>query len=399
MKKLTIYDRRERALVGAADAVLRGGSALLRPFRHRTRPPSPRRILLLRLERIGDLVMALPAIRDVRASAPNAAIDLVVGSWNLSIARALPYVDCVETLDAGWLVRGASGGGLPGMARAARRWRLQKYDVAVNFEPDIRSNVLVAASGAAWTAGWKSGGGGALLDVGLDYDTSVHTTENARRLVSTVFGGSPQPSAAPVITIPDAVRRAVAARLRLRAAGPLVGIHVSGGRLVKQWEPARFAEVARQLVEHRNATIVLTGGPSDRAMVDEVKSALPPDRVVDVAGEVDLLELAALLAQLDLIITGDTGPMHVAAAVGTPVVAVFGPSDPVRYAPSGPADRIVRAGLHCSPCNRIRLPPAHCVGHIPECLSSVTAAQVYEAALSSLDDSAGHRRHSNHATA
>lgn len=91
--------------------------------------------------------------------------------------------------------------------------------------------------------------------------------------------------------------------------------------------------------------------------------------------------------------------MHIAAAVGTPVVAVFGPSDPARYAPSGPADRIVRAGLPCSPCNRIRLPPAHCVGHIPDCLSSVPAAQVYGAALSSLDASAGQRRHPNHATA
>jgi ADP-heptose:LPS heptosyltransferase len=399
MPPLSIYDRRERAIVGAADLVLGAVAAVARPLRRRTAPRTPHRVLLLRLERIGDLVMALPAIRDVRAHAPGATIDLVVGSWNLSIARALPYVDNVLTLDAGWLARETRGGGMARLFAAARGWRGARYDIAINFEPDIRSNALLACSGAGWTAGWTSGGGGALLDVGLSYDTSVHTSENARRLVAAIFGEPPPGITQPLLVIPENLRRAAAERLSGVRGGPLVGVHVSGGRLVKQWEPARFAEVARLLMEQHGAAIVLTGGVEDRAMVDEVKAVLRRDRVVDVAGGVDLLELAALLAELDLLVTGDTGPMHVAAAVGTPVVAVFGPSDPVRYAPSGPADRTVRAGIECSPCNRIRKPPSHCVGHIPECLSSVPAAQVYEAARSSLEYSARHRRPVNHATA
>ncbi|HET7217361.1 MAG TPA: glycosyltransferase family 9 protein, partial [Vicinamibacterales bacterium] len=80
-------------------------------------------------------------------------------------------------------------------------------------------------------------------------------------------------------------------------------------------------------------------------------------------------------------VTGDTGPMHLASAVGTPVVAVFGPSDPARYAPRGPLDRIVRIDLPCSPCNRIRRPPARCAGHTPDCLSGIAAQQVVDAAL------------------
>jgi heptosyltransferase-2/heptosyltransferase-3 len=399
MRSFTITDRRERAIVGAADVVLAAAAAVTRPLRHRQPPRAPRRILLLRLERIGDLVMALPAIRDVRAHAPSAALDLVVGSWNLSIARALPYVDNVHALDAGWLARDAGGAGLVRLLRAARAWRGQRYDLAINFEPDIRSNVLLAAAGAGWTVGWTGGGGGPLLDVSLTYDTSVHTSENARRLVASVFGDAPQPMAQPLIAIPEEARRAASERLAGIRGGPVVGVHASGGRLVKQWEPTRFGDVARKLVERYGARIVLTGSAGDRLMVDAVKAVLPGDRVVDVAGEIDLLELAAILSQLDVLITGDTGPMHVAAAVGTPVVAVFGPSDPIRYAPSGPADRTVRAGIECSPCNRVRNPPAHCVGHIPECLSSVPAAQVYDAACSSLDYSARHRRPVNHATA
>ncbi len=84
---------------------------------------------------------------------------------------------------------------------------------------------------------------------------------------------------------------------------------------------------------------------------------------------------AAILAQLDVLVTGDTGPMHLAAAVGTPVVAVFGPSDPARYATRGPADRVVRIDLPCSPCNRIRRPPERCVGHTPDCLAGVTCGR------------------------
>ncbi len=79
--------------------------------------------------------------------------------------------------------------------------------------------------------------------------------------------------------------------------------------------------------------------------------------------------------------------MHLAAAVGTPIVAVFGPSDPRRYAPRGPIDRVVRIDLPCAPCNRIRLPPARCTGHIPDCLAFISVDRVLAAALDVLHES------------
>ena len=396
MPSLQIYDPRERALVGAADRLLTLGAAAARPFRRRTRPESPRRILLLRLERIGDLLMALPAVRDVRALAPEAEIDLAVGSWNAALASAAPYVNRVEPVDAPWLARGDERRGSP-LVAAARRWRKRQYDLAINFEPDVRTNLLLAASGARWTSGWISGGGGSLLDLGLEFDPKSHTSENARRLVAATFEQTAGPSAEPLLVIPEPARLGARERLASRGRGPLVGIHVSGGRLVKQWDPERFAAVARRLATERGATIVLTGSPADRTMVDVVKAQVPATQTIDVAGDIDLTGLAAVLEQLDLLVTGDTGPMHLASAVGTPIVAVFGPSDPVRYAPSGAADRIVRVDLPCSPCNRIRLPPERCVGHIPECLTSIPAARVFDAVLSSLDQIS--RRPANHATA
>jgi lipopolysaccharide heptosyltransferase II len=377
---LQIYDQRERALVGAVDAVLRLTAPAARAWRHRPAHP-PARILLLRLERIGDLLMVLEAIEDVRQAAPSADIDLVVGGWNAELARRIPGVRRVETLDAAWLAR---GDGLP-LARLLRRtaaWRARRYDLALNFEPDIRSNLLLAASRAARTGGFRTGGGGALLDVALTYDPRAHTTANAQRLVAAVLDVPLRTTPASLALTAD--DRRAAAALTAGRRKPLVGMHVSGGRLVKQWPPDRFADLAARLVSTRGATIVLTGGDTDRPLVADVVRSVAP-HAVDVAGAVDLPSLAALLAQLDVLVTGDTGPMHVAAAVGTPVVAVFGPSDPVRYAPGHAMHRIVRVDLPCSPCNRIRRPPDRCVGHIPDCLTGIDVAMVHAAVEATLD--------------
>src|SRR5216110_325249 len=131
MSRLHIYDRRERALVAGADRLLGVSAALARPFRRRRVPSSPRRILLLRLERIGDLLMALPAIADIRAAAPSADIHLVVGSWNGDIAHAIEPVTAVQTLDARWLAREGEGLGMASLVRAARRWARVRYDLAI----------------------------------------------------------------------------------------------------------------------------------------------------------------------------------------------------------------------------------------------------------------------------
>jgi len=391
MADLQIYDSRERAVVAAADKVLALAAVAARPFRRRSKSVSPRRILLLRLERIGDLMMVLPAIAAVRAFAPSARIELVVGSWNAALAAAIPSVDRVHTLDAQWLARDGGGLGVPQLLKAASSWRRYHYDLAINFEPDLRSNLLLAAAGAEWTAGYRSAGGGSLLDEAHDYDPTSHTADNARRLVETVFAATAPPQTHPLIVMPSGhVERARA--LLGGARRPVVAMHVSGGRPVKQWDPSRFADVARHLAVARQATILLTGSAADRPLIEQVTRELPPATAIDATGEADLLTLAAILNESELLVTGDTGPMHVAAAVGTPIVAVFGPSDPRRYAPRGPLDRVIRVDLPCAPCNRIRLPPARCTGVIPDCLALVSPDRVLDAAIEILDQCRPGRR-------
>ena len=194
-------------------------------------------------------------------------------------------------------------------------------------------------------------GGGPLLDDDVGFDPRSHTAVNGVRLVSAAFGDTPARAEWPVegreaaarlpraaLTIPAAAHARADALLSASAAQaperPLVGLHVGAGRAVKEWPASRLADVGGWAVRERGAVIVLTGSSADRAAAEDVRRALPGAAVViDTVGHADLLPLAAVLSRLSLFVTPDTGPMHLAAAVGTPIVALFGPSSPERWGP------------------------------------------------------------------
>jgi ADP-heptose:LPS heptosyltransferase len=202
----------------------------------------------------------------------------------------------------------------------------------------------------------------------------------------------PAPSARLVVP-PDAKSRANT--LLGQARRPLIGVHASGGRESKQWHLDRFADVARELARQRGGTIVLTGAKSDRPLVDAVAARLGGISKIDVCGTLDLVDLAAVLSRLDVLVTGDTGPMHLAAAVSTPVVALFGPADPRRYGPSASLQRILRVDLPCSPCGLVRLPPERCRGHVPDCMDGIRVDTVVAATLEVLDEAGSLRQTAN----
>ena len=380
---LQIPDRRERWLVGCADAAL-APFAALRGWRRGPAPEvPPRRVLLLRLERIGDLLMTLDAIRAVRARAPAAEIRLVVGSWNAALARLVPAVDRVESLDAPWLSQEGTRSSPREVATRILRWRRHDFDLAINFEPDVRSNALLAAGGARRRIGYATGGGGGFLTGALRYDRGTHAAANALRLVERALpAGRASSGTGPPLRIPADAETRAARRLASHAGrGPLIGVNPGAGRAVKEWPAACFAAAAAALAESEDATIVLLGSASDAAATAGVRAALPRGvRLIDLAGGAPLVDLAAVLRRLALLVTPDTGPMHLAAAVGTPVVGIFGPSDPVRYAPLSPRAAVVHADLWCRPCNRMRRPPRRCSSGTPDCIARVGVDAVVDAA-------------------
>ncbi len=333
----------------------------------RASPARPRRILLLRLERVGDLVMVLDAIAMVRAMAPEAAIDLVVGSWNRPLAGLIPGVNSIETLDVPWIARDGSGLSWGALVSRAKAWRRNGYDLAINFEPDIRSNLLLALSGAPRRVGFLSGGGGAVADRrDLSRSARAHCRqcEGARRArirdsrigtagqpigsagqptgsagQPTGSAGQPTGSAGLQPCHADHSRRrapesSASSSAQPHASAPLVGIQPATGRRIKEWDPIRFAEVGAEIARTRGASVVLVGSTGDKPVLDAVRAAWPPGCASHRAAARCRSRCPRGGSRaLSLFITGDTGPMHLAAAVGTPVLAIFGPSLPTRYAP------------------------------------------------------------------
>jgi ADP-heptose:LPS heptosyltransferase len=391
-----VYDPAERLLLSALDLPGRAVSALLRGVRG-ARPPAPfdpaavREVLVLRLDRIGDVIMSLPALHDLRASLPQARIRLAVGRWSEEVARRAP-VDEVLVWSAPWVGRAQEGAtGAIDLAARARGLRTAGLDLGVDLQGDVRASALLFLSGARRRGGYANTGGAYLLTHEVPLDETVSFVEQNRRAVEVALPGRERLRETPRPITPADLE--VAARVLSEAglAGrrPRVAIHPSGGRTIKQWPLARWREVAARLQRGFGAAIVFTGSAADRALAAEVAEGLP-DPAHDLTGRLGVTETMAVISALDLFLSPDTGPMHMACAVDTPSVSVFGPSDPKRYfsggsgAP-GTTHVVVRAELWCSPCNLIRKPPTECRGaEGPECLRLVTVDAVYDAAASLL---------------
>ena len=378
----------ERALLAAADVPLRlfGRAPVL------DGPPLAaervREILVLRLDRIGDLLMSLPALSDLRRAYPAARIRLAVGRWSEQIARRAP-VDDVLVWSAPWVGRPSEGAqtrrALWARARALRAPRL---DLALDLQGDVRAAWLMALTGARERVGYANTGGARLLTRVVPLDETVSWVEQNRRAVAAAAGPAAMGMGARVDLLTAADRQR--AREIFTAAGleghrPVVGLHASGGRPVKQWPAARWREVAQRLQREFGAALLLTGTAADRPLAAEVATGLG-GAVHDLTGRLSLIDSLAVIGSLDLFLSADTGPMHMAAAVDAPSVSVFGPSDPRRYfsgGTGGPDTRhvVVQAELWCAPCNLIRRPPRECLGEDgPECLRLVTVDAVHAAA-------------------
>ena len=379
-----VYDARERLALLALDLpgrVLLGAPAWWARRRDRNPAPEPREVLVLRLDRIGDLVMSLPALFDLRAALPAARIRLAVPAWSADIARSAP-VDEVLTWSPPWAGRRQEGAdSWPALLGKARGLRGARLDLALDLQGDVRAALLLWLSGARARVGYANTGGRYFLTRTVELDETVSWVEQNRRAVATALRRAlPARPAADPLT-PDE-RAGGAALLAARGATqrPLVGLHPSGGRAVKQWDLARWAEVAARLQKESGATVVVTGSGADRPLAAALLRTLPGP-TVDLTGALGVRETLGVIAALDLFLSSDTGPMHMASAVGTPSVSVFGPSDPVRYFSGGSGESgsrhvVVRHDLWCSPCNLIRRPPAECAQGTPECLRLVAVDDV-----------------------
>jgi ADP-heptose:LPS heptosyltransferase len=341
-------------------------------------PEPPRTVAVVRPGRIGDFLCATPALRALRRVLPGARITYI----GLPFLREL--VERSTTLD-----RFEEFPGFPGLAeqffdarRAADffgRLQAERLDLAVQMHGSgVYSNVFTLLLGARRAAGFvRPGDSPGRLDAALPYPAAGH--EVRRLLALTTFLGAP-PCGEDLDFPLAADDRAEAGRLLAGCPRPLVGLHPAARDATKRWEPRRFAAVAARLRERHGGTAVLLGGPEERQWLEGLARQLG-GAARNLAGQTSLPVLGAVIQRLDVLLTNDSGPAHVAYAVGAPAVTVFGSSDPRRW--GSPASGRSQALAHPVPCRPCEYMDACPIG--APCLDGVTAEQVLAAAEAVLE--------------
>lgn len=345
-------------------------------------------ILCVRLGSLGDILFALHALRLLRVERPDVRVAWAVERRFAGILEGHPDLDAVIVIPRrDWtrrLIRPWTWPGLYMAVRdAGRSLRAEGCDVSIDFHGNLRSGVLTRLAAAPVRIGLDAASGKELNHV---FQTvRVHAPPPpAHRITRDLsllapLGIAPRYER-PLVAIRPSDRKGVAAALApLHAPGrKLVLIHsgTSGRGALKRWDLGRFGRVAAELSTKDGCDVLFTWGPLERRQA-ETAASLSDGGGSPAPQTRSLLGLAALIEQADLVIACDTGPLHLAAVLGRPVVGLYGPKDPRRYGPIGTAGRIVTGSADCAPCTRrscARL----------TCMRSISVEQVVEAARSVL---------------
>ena len=328
-----------------------------------------RHILFIKPSSLGDIIHAMPACAAIRRAYPKARLTwLVKRQW-------AGLVDRIDGVDRVWPVEST----LKGWLSQVSPLRAERFDLAVDLQGLFRSAAIGWLGGSSLLVGFANGREGSpwfysrLVPVPQLEMHAVDRYLLVAKAVGAVESGAPEFR----FRIPQTDYEEVDRLLSRSGVTPemsWVAMNVSARWPTKRWPAASFAEVADRLQQEGCGAVVMIGGPDERADVAAVNGMMKTP-AIDLAGTTTVGLLPALLSRASLLITNDSGPMHVAAAVSTPVVALFGPTSAVRTGPCGVGHRVLATEISCRPClsrtchNPVQL----------ECLTRISHEQVFVA--------------------
>jgi len=327
-----------------------------------------RRLLIRAPNWVGDVVLSLGAVRDLRRNFPGSRIELLVRRQVADVYRAVGEIDGVRTST-----------GFRADVAALRG----QFDAAVLLPNSFGSalQVLLAAIPERW--GYATDGRGALLTRRARVPGGVRGWSEVYYYRAMLAGIGLTVSASPdcALPCPPDWRARGAALLETDGSGDAPWIGLNPGAFfgsAKRWIPERYAAVGDRLARQAGARVAILGSAADRPLGEAIAAGMQTAPRV-LCGETSLADLVGVLAQLRLLVTNDSGPMYLAAAVGTPVLALFGPTDWRETAPFGSGHRLVRESVHCSPCKLRACPIDH------RCMRRITIDRVADEALELLN--------------
>jgi 3-deoxy-D-manno-octulosonic-acid transferase/heptosyltransferase-1 len=345
-------------------------------------------ILIVKLSAIGDVIHTLPALNAIRNYYPNAnitwlveedaaplvqghgALDRVIVSKRKRWLEALRSLSIMSTVQEVWC-----------FIRALRDTR---YDMILDFQALLKSGILIALARGRRKIGFGKG----LEHMEHSYiflneripavDMEIHALSRGMILLNAV--GIPTSEVEYKLPVSNHDRKKIDELMKqhgINGIKSLIAINPVAKWKTKLWPNKKFAELANMLIDRYDMKIVFTGGIKDYSIIQTITSYMKGE-AINFAGKTTLIELAALYEKSTLVISTDTGPMHLAAAMGTPVVALFGPTAAWRTGPYGIGHQIITAELECSPCFKRRC-------ETTDCMYQISIKQVMDATLSIIE--------------
>ena len=330
---------------------------------------------------VGDAVMTVPALRQLRRLFPKAHITLATRSWAQGLFADADFLDDL-------LVHESSG--LRSVMQQVKQWRKREFDLAVLFPNSLETALVASLARVPFRVGYATEGRQKLLThpFGLpEWRHSKHEVFYYLKLIAELEWLLNQEQTF-LDTQPDASLEVSAARQSAaRAMLHAYGVETSG-RLValcpgsinsraKRWPAERYAALADKLIDELEAQVLLVGSAAE-SEVSESVSAQMRRQAINLTGKTDLAELVSVLSVVDLLVTNDTGPAHIAAALGRPTLVIFGPTNPLTTRPFSPYGEIVREPPDCAPCMLRDCPIDH------RCMTAITPDDVFERARAHL---------------
>ncbi len=313
------------------------GHAIFFPFRlfkKRMQINKIKKILIIRLDNIGDILVTTPSIRALREKFKEARIDILVKSYTKDLVKNNPYIDNVIVFDSPWLHRKAKlnpFGSLKFFLKneLIKRLRSEKYDLALEFHTDPRNILLMFLIKARYRLGHAVRGLGFLLTHAVPYKENAHIVDKHAAIVECLGCSVKDKKTDLFIDAGTAIKMKKAAG---KTGNKIICLNPGTGRLNKYWFNERWAKLADYLVERYDLDIAFTGDKNDLKDIDEIMGFMKNRKRCNVfAGKLSLLETSALIKNSRLMVSTDSGPLHLAKAVGTPVVGLYGPVNPVEW--------------------------------------------------------------------
>ncbi|MDP2896775.1 MAG: lipopolysaccharide heptosyltransferase I [bacterium] len=332
-------------------------------------------ILIIKPSSLGDVVQALPVLKVLHERYPGAHIDWLVNEEIADILSGNPFLRTVHLWDrTSWRKPRLLPAAIRRTARLLRRLRRERYDLVLDLQGLLRSSLMARLSGGREIVGFADARELAPLFYHKKVRAPVAAMHSVERYILAVGGNPSRGRQFPIVF--SAREKQSAERLFTQAkrdtARSLVVFVVGARWATKQWPPENFAALAEKLAASDGAQVALIGSQSEAPLACRIASTCGC-AMMDFSGKTTLKQLAYLFQGAKVVVGNDSGPTHIAAAVGTPVVALYGPTSPVRTGPYGEQHTVLTTSLPCSPCFRRTCDQG------TSCMTDISVESVYRA--------------------